>query len=119
MVEHLREPSVVPVPGGKVIHEWFGRVRTDDTAASVAHMRAPAGWAEPAQVPEFDELTLVLRGAVRVEHEGGVIDAGAGEAVLSRAGERVRYSVPADAGDTEYVAICVPAFGPDLANRED
>ena len=119
MVEHLRDPSVVPVPGGKVIHEWFGRVRTGDSAASVAHMTAPSGWTEPPQVPQFDELTLVLRGTVRVEHDSGVIEANAGEAVLSRAGERIRYSVPDEAEETEYVAICVPAFGPDLANRED
>ncbi len=117
MPTHLPRPSRIPVPGGKVIEEYVGRAATATTNASVAQMRSPAGWTEPAQTPEFDEVTLVLRGAVRVEHDGGVIDVRAGEAVLTRAGERVRYSTPEPAG-AEYVAICVPAFTVDLVHRE-
>jgi len=105
------------VSGGKVIDEYVGRAATATTTASVARMRSPAGWTEPAQTPEFDEVTLVLRGTVRVEHEGGVLDVRAGEAVLTRAGERVRYSTP-DPDGTEYVAVCVPAFGAELVHRE-
>lgn len=104
--------------GGKVIDEYVGRAATATTAASVARMRSPAGWTEPAQTPEFDEVTLVLRGTVRVEHEGGVLDVRAGEAVLTRAGERVRYSTP-DPDGAEYVAVCVPAFTPALAHRHE
>jgi ethanolamine utilization protein EutQ (cupin superfamily) len=117
MPTHLPLPTRIPVPGGKVIEEYVGRVSTATTTASVAQMRSPAGWTEPAQTPDFDEVTLVLRGSVRVEHEGGVIDVRAGEAVLTRAGERVRYSTPEPAG-AEYVAICVPAFTVDLVHRE-
>jgi ethanolamine utilization protein EutQ (cupin superfamily) len=116
MPEHLPRPTRIPVPGGKQIEEYVGRVNSGTEAASVARMRSPAGWDEPAQTPEFDEVTLVLSGTVRVEHDGGVLEVAAGEAVLTRAGERVRYSTPDGA---EYVALCVPAFSPDLAHRDE
>ena len=105
----------MPVPGGKLIDEYVGRASTGTQGVSVAHMRSPAGWEEPGQRPEFDEITLVLSGAVHVEHDGGVLEVGAGQAVLTRAGERVRYTTPQGA---EYVAVCLPAFAPDTVNRE-
>jgi len=117
MPELVVDPVRIPVPGGKVIDEYVGRVRTGTSAVSVARMAAPAGWEEPAQTPEFDEVTLVLSGSVRVEHDGGVLEVAAGQAVLTRAGERVRYSVGPDGAD--YVAVCVPAFAPGSAGRED
>ncbi len=95
-----------------------GRVNSGETAVSVAHMVAPGGWEEPAQAPEFDEYTLVLRGTVRLEHPAGVTDVHAGQAVVTRAGERVRYSTP-DGDGAEYVAICLPAFAPELSGREN
>jgi ethanolamine utilization protein EutQ (cupin superfamily) len=79
-------------------------------------MRSPAGWVEPGQRPEFDEYTLVLGGALRVEHEAGELEVAAGQAVLARAGEWVRYSTPEGA---EYVAVCVPAFSPDTVHRDE
>jgi len=114
--EHVAVPERIPVPGGKVIEEYVGRVRTGTAAVSVALMTAPGGWEEPAQTPEFDEITLVLAGLVRVEHAGGALDVRAGQAVLTHAGEQVRYSTPEPAG-ARYVAICLPAFAPDLAHR--
>jgi mannose-6-phosphate isomerase-like protein (cupin superfamily) len=118
MPQHIAAPTTIPVPGGKQIDEYVGRVNSGTGAVSVARMTAPGGWAEPAQTPEFDEVTLVLRGLVRVEHDGGSIDVHPGEAVLTRAGERIRYTTPDPAG-ADYVAICVPAFAPELVNRED
>lgn len=118
MPQHITSPTTIPVPGGKVIDEYVGRVSSGTGAVSVARMSAPGGWAEPAQTPEFDEVTLVLRGTVRVEHDGGAIDVRAGEAVLTRAGERVRYTTPDPAG-ADYVAVCVPAFAPVAVHRED
>jgi mannose-6-phosphate isomerase-like protein (cupin superfamily) len=116
---HLIESATkIPVPGGKIIEEYVGRVNSGDEAVSIAHMIAPAGWEEPAQVPGFDEYTLVLRGCVRVEYAGGVLDVRAGQAVVTRAGERVRYTTSATSDGAEYVAVCLPAFAPDLANRE-
>ncbi len=116
MPELVSSPVRVPVPGGKLIDEYVGRASTGSEAVSVAHMRSPAGWEEPAQAPAFDEVTLVLQGAVHVEHDGGVLEVGAGQAVLTRAGERVRYTTP---GGAEYVAVCLPAFSPDTVNREE
>jgi quercetin dioxygenase-like cupin family protein len=109
-------PTRIPVPGGKVIDEYVGRVTSGTAAVSVAHMQAPPGWSEPAQTPEFDEVTLVLRGSVVVEHDDGRIEVSAGQAVITRSGERVRYLVGDDGA--EYVAVCLPAFDPDLAHRD-
>jgi quercetin dioxygenase-like cupin family protein len=116
MAELIAAPTRIPVPGGKVIKEYVGRVTSGEAAVSVAHMVAPPGWSEPFQQPDFDEVTLVLRGTVRVEHPGGVTDVAAGQAVVTRRGERVRYST-LDA-ETEYVAVCLPAFAPNLAHRD-
>ncbi len=113
----IEAPVRVPVPGGKIIDEYAGRPSTGSAGVSVARMQAPPGWDEPAQTPEFDEITVVLTGDVVVEHDGGEIIVTSGQAVLTRAGERVRYRVgPAGA---DYVAVCVPAFAPELAHRED
>jgi ethanolamine utilization protein EutQ (cupin superfamily) len=117
MPQLIAAPTRIPVPGGKVIDEYVGRVTSSTSAVSVAHMKAPAGWEEPAQTPDFDEVTLVLSGLVRVEHDGGVLEVGAGQAVLTTAGEKVRYSVGEQGA--EYVAVCLPAFDPDLANRDE
>jgi quercetin dioxygenase-like cupin family protein len=115
--ELIASPSRVAAAGTrpKLIDEVVGRVNTGTTAMSVAHMRSPAGWVEPGQRPEFDEVTYVLSGAVRVEHEGGTIEVAAGQAVLTRAGEWVRYATPEGA---EYIAVCVPAFSPDTVHRD-
>ena len=118
-------PQLIPSPvtieaagtGGKLIREHVGRVATGDSGLSVARMTSPAGWSEPGQRPEFDECTLVLRGMMRVEHEGGVLDVRAGQAVVARRGEWVRYSTPESEG-ADYVAVCVPAFSPDTVHRE-
>ena len=116
MPVHVTTPTVVPGIGEKVIRELVGRVNTGTEGVSVARMTSPAGWTEPAQTPAFDEITVVLEGGVVVEHDGGTITVGPGEAVLARAGERVRYSTPDGA---EYVAICVPAFSRDTAHRDE
>lgn len=116
MPELLTTPVRIPVPGGKIIDEHVGAASTGEKAVSVAHMIAPAGWDEPAQTPEFDEITVVLKGEVRVEHADGVTSVVAGQSVVTRKGERVRYTV-GDEG-AEYIAVCLPAFSPDLVHRE-
>jgi quercetin dioxygenase-like cupin family protein len=115
--EVIPEPARIPVPGGKVIDEYVGRVATPGAALSVARMSAPAGWTEPGQTPEFDEVTLVLSGSVVVEHAGGAVEVRAGQAVVTRAGEWVRYAAGPDGA--EYVAVCTPAFSPELAHRDE
>ena len=113
----IAAPARIPVPGSKIIDEYVGRVNSSTSAASVAHMRSPAGWSEPGQTPEFDEFTIVLRGTMRVEHRDGVIDVRAGQAVIAHKGEWVRYSTP-DPEGAEYVAVCVPAFSVDTVKRD-
>ncbi len=120
MPRHVPAATRVAAAGQppKLIDEYVGRVTTGDDAVSIAHMRSPAGWREPAQTPAFDEYTLVLRGCLRVEHDGGALDVRAGEAVIVRAGERVRYGSPFEEG-AEYVAVCLPAFTLEGAKREE
>ena len=115
MPQLIAAPTLIPVPGNKIIEEYIGRVNSGETQTSVAHMRSPAGWSEPGQRPEFDEFTVVLQGLMRVEHEAGVTDVAAGQAIIARKGEWVRYSTPEGA---EYVAICVPAFSPETVHRD-
>jgi mannose-6-phosphate isomerase-like protein (cupin superfamily) len=99
----------------KVIEEFAGRASGGEERVSIARMRSPAGWSEPGQRPEFDEYTVVLSGSLRVDGESGGLEVGAGQGVLVRAGEWVRYSTPAGA---EYVAVCLPAFSPDTVHRD-
>jgi mannose-6-phosphate isomerase-like protein (cupin superfamily) len=101
----------------KLIDEYVGLVNSKTSAASVAHMRSPGGWQEPGQTPDFDEFTVVLRGVLRVEHRDGSLDVHAGQAVISRGGEWVRYSTPGADG-AEYIAVCVPAFSMDTVHRD-
>jgi quercetin dioxygenase-like cupin family protein len=117
MPQLIDSPSRVEAAGTqpKLIDEFVGRVNTGDERISVARMRSPAGWEEPGQRPEFDEYTIVLDGALHVEHDGGTLEVRAGQAVLAKAGEWVRYSTP---GGAEYVAVCLPAFSPATVNRD-
>jgi mannose-6-phosphate isomerase-like protein (cupin superfamily) len=101
----------------KLIEEYIGRVNSGTAAVSVAHMHSPAGWTEPGQAPEFDEFTVVLRGTLRIEHTDGSMDITAGQAVVARRGEWVRYSTPESEG-AEYIAVCLPAFSPDTVHRD-
>lgn len=116
----IESPSRIEAAGTKpkIIDEYVGRANTGEGRLSVAHMRSPAGWEEPGQRPEFDEYTVVLKGAVHVEHEGGTIVVDAGQAVLTRAGEWIRYATPGAEG-AEYIAICLPAFSPATVHRDE
>jgi len=118
MPELIAGPTTIPVPGGKRIDEYVGRANTNETRLSIAHMRSPSGWSEPGQTPAFDEWTLVLQGTMRVEHKDGVMDVNAGQAVITRAGEWIRYSTPAADG-CEYIAVCLPAFAIDTVHRDE
>jgi mannose-6-phosphate isomerase-like protein (cupin superfamily) len=118
-------PTLIPSPTRieaagnkpKLIDEYVGRVNNQEERLSVAHMRSPGGWVEPGQRPEFDEYTVVLRGSLRVEFEGGALDVAAGQGVLTKAGEWVRYSTPGEEG-AEYIAVCLPAFAPGTVHRD-
>ena len=118
MPRHITGATRIVVPGDppKQIDELVGRVNTNTDGVSIARMVAPPGWEESAQTPAFDEYTVVLRGLVRVEYDGGSVDVRAGEAIVTHAGERVRYSTPVEGA--EYIAVCLPAFSPETANRD-
>jgi mannose-6-phosphate isomerase-like protein (cupin superfamily) len=120
MPQFIENPSRVEAAGTKpkLIDEFVGRVNTGEERLSVARMNSPEGWVEPGQRPDFDEWTLVLDGTLTVEHEAGSVDVRAGQAILVRGGEWVRYSTPY-AGGAEYVAVCLPAFSPDTVHRDD
>lgn len=113
----LPSPAVIDVPGGKVINEHVGRVATGHETVSVAHMVAPAGWSEPAQRPQFEEVTVVLRGTVLVEHDAGTTAVETGQCIITEPGERVRYSCGPEGA--EYLAVCLPAFSPETVGREE
>jgi quercetin dioxygenase-like cupin family protein len=115
----LAQPTRIQSAGNKpkLIDEYIGRVNSKTESASVAQMRSPGGWMEPGQTPAFDEFTIVLRGLLRVEHQGGWLDVSAGQAVIAHAGEWVRYSTPHEDG-AEYIAVCVPAFSMDSVHRD-
>jgi quercetin dioxygenase-like cupin family protein len=120
MPKLIAAPSVVQAAGTKPkrIEEYAGRVSSGHTEISVARMRSPSGWEEPGQRPEFEEITIVLRGLVRVEHERGVLEVRAGQAVVTAPGEWIRYSTPEEDG-AEYIAVCLPAFSPATVHRDD
>jgi mannose-6-phosphate isomerase-like protein (cupin superfamily) len=115
----IAAPTVVAAAGNKPkrIEEYAGRVNSGHSSVSVARMVSPDGWVEPGQRPAFEEITVVLRGMLRVEHEQGTTDVRAGQAIVAHPGEWVRYSSP-EPGGAEYVAICVPAFSMDTVHRD-
>lgn len=115
----IEKPTVIEAAGNKPkkIEEFVGRVNSGTESVSIARMTSPEGWVEPGQTPEFDEYTLVLRGALRVTTKSGVVDVHAGQAIIVAAGEWVQYSSP-HADGAEYVAVCQPAFSPDTVKRD-
>ena len=120
MSRHIPQPTRIQAAGNKpkVIEEFIGRVNSGTAALSIARMVSPPGWVDPGQSPEFDEYTVVLKGALRITTgEGRVFDVAAGEAFIASAGDWVQYSTPGTEG-AEYIAVCLPAFSPDTVHRE-
>jgi mannose-6-phosphate isomerase-like protein (cupin superfamily) len=116
----IPKPTVIDCVGTKPkqIQEFAGRVNSGHSSVSVARMVSPSGWQEPGQRPAFEEITVVLKGLLRVEHETGVLEVKAGEGVVASPGEWVRYSTPGPEG-AEYVAVCLPAFSPEIVHRDE
>jgi mannose-6-phosphate isomerase-like protein (cupin superfamily) len=120
MARLIEKPTIVQAAGNKpkVIEEFIGRVNSATAGVSIARMKSPGGWIEPGQTPRFDEYTVVLRGTLRVTTKSGDLDVQAGQAVITPAGEWVKYSTPGDDG-AEYVAVCLPAFSPATVHRDE
>lgn len=101
----------------KIIEEFAGRVNSGHAQVSVAQMKSPEGWIEPGQTPEFEEITVVLKGTLRVTHRDGFFDVREGQGVVTSPGEWIQYSTPLPGG-AEYIAVCLPAFSPDTVHRD-
>ena len=114
------KPTQIESAGNKpkIIQEFIGHVNSRTAGVSVAKMRSPSGWVEPGQTPEFDEYTVVLAGSLRVESKESVLNVTAGQAVMTHAGEWVRYSTLHPDG-AEYIAVCLPAFSPQTVHRDE
>lgn len=119
MANLIKNPSIIKAAGsgGKIIEEFFGRVNSDTSEVSIAHMKSPQGWSEPGQSPEFNEYTVVLKGSIKVETNGTEFIISEGQAIMTEKNEWVRYSTPFEGG-AEYIAVCIPAFSPEAVHRE-
>lgn len=120
MVQKITSPSVIRAAGNKPkrIEEFVGRVNSKTGEVSIARMTSPQGWVEPAQTPEFDEYTVVLKGTLSVRVHDRIFEVKAGEAIMIEKNETVQYSTPYEGG-AEYIAVCLPAFSPDTVHRDE
>jgi len=120
MPTKLNSPTIIKSVGNKpkIIHEYIGLINSKTNDVSIAHMKSPGGWQEPGQQPDFDEYTIVLDGSLKVETENNTLFVNKGEAIITYAGEWVRYSTP-EAKGAKYIAVCMPAFTPETVNRDE
>ena len=119
MAKLIEQPSIIQAQGNKPkrIEEFFGNVNTKTPELSIARMTSPEGWQEPGQTPDFDEYTLVLEGSLRVETKEETLTVKAGQGILTRKGDWVRYSTP-EPGGAVYIAVCLPGFSPETVHRD-
>jgi len=119
MTKFIQSPSISKAAGNvpKIIEEYFGRVNSNTQRLSIARMKSPEGWVEPGQTPEFEEYTVVVKGTLRVTTKNGSFNVDEGQAVIAEKGEWIQYSTPFTGG-AEYVAVCIPAFSPDIVHRD-
>ena len=120
MTKIIKKPTEIKAHGNKpkIIQEFIGRMNSNTENVSIAKMNSPEGWTEPGQTPEFDEYTFVLNGTLHVKTKKESFDVKAGEAFVASKGEWVQYST-LHSGGAEYVAVCVPAFSPELVHRDE
>lgn len=116
MVHKVAHGTLFPREDGKVIDERFGVLNTQSDAFSLAHMLAPAAWREPAQIAEFDEVVIVVRGTLSVEVESKKLAIEAGETCMIEKNTRVVYSNASQEYECEYWSLCMPAFRPERTN---
>ena len=119
MARKISKPTLIKAAGNKPkqIAEYIGKVNSNTDELSIAKMKSPQGWVEPGQKPEFNEYTVVLKGKLKIKLIDREIDISAGEAIIIERGEWVQYSSPYEGG-AEYFAVCLPAFSPDIVNRD-
>jgi mannose-6-phosphate isomerase-like protein (cupin superfamily) len=119
MAKFIKAPSIIKAAGNKekIIKEYFGHVNSNTAEVSIAHMKSPEGWVEPGQCPEFNEYTVVLKGKLLITTRNEEFVITKGQGIMTAKDEWVRYSSPYKGG-AEYIAVCLPAFSPDLVKRD-
>ena len=119
MPQLIKSPSIIKAAGTveKLIQEFFGKVNSKSSDISIARMTSPYGWEEPGQCPEFDEYTIMLKGNLKIKTKTEEYILTEGQAIMISKNEWVQYSSPFCDG-AEYIAICVPAFSPELVHRD-
>jgi mannose-6-phosphate isomerase-like protein (cupin superfamily) len=120
MAQLIKSPSIIKAAGNKekIIKEFFGHVNSKTSEVSIAHMKSPEGWSEPGQSPKFNEYTLVLKGKLSITTKNEEFEVSEGQGIMTEKDEWVRYSTPFEGG-AEYIAVCLPAFSPELVHRDD
>jgi mannose-6-phosphate isomerase-like protein (cupin superfamily) len=120
MAQLIKSPSIIKAAGTmeKIIREFFGHVNSKTSEVSIAHMKSPEGWSEPGQTPKFNEYTVVLKGKLRINTKDEEFEVSEGQGIMTEKDEWVRYSTPFEGG-AEYIAVCLPAFSPELVHRDD
>jgi len=120
MVQLISNPAIIKAAGNKekIIKEFFGGVNSKTSEVSIAMMKSPQGWEEPGQCPEFNEYTVVLKGSLKIKTRKQVYIVSEGMGILTTSNEWVQYSSPFEGG-AEYIAICLPAFSPDIVHRDN
>jgi mannose-6-phosphate isomerase-like protein (cupin superfamily) len=120
MAQLIKSPSIIKAAGTKekIIKEFFGHVNSKTSEVSIAHMKSPEGWSEPGQTPKFNEYTVVLKGKLRINTKDEEFEVSEGQGIMTEKDEWVRYSTPFEGG-AEYIAVCLPAFSPELVHRDD
>jgi quercetin dioxygenase-like cupin family protein len=119
MAKLIKSPSIIKAAGNKekIIQEFFGHVNSGTEEVSIAKMTSPEGWVEPGQSPGFNEYTVVLKGKLLIKTKSETFEINEGQGIFTSKDEWVQYSTPFEGG-AEYIAVCVPAFSPDLVNRD-
>ena len=116
----IKGPATIDAWGDPpiMIQEFIGQVNTGHSHVSIARLQSNKSWEEPGQTPEFDEYTVVLRGTLCVKSRRRSYEVKQGQAIIVPKGEWVQYSTPYEGG-AEYMAVCLPAFTPQTAHRDD
>ena len=119
MALFIKEPTIVKAAGNKekIIKEFFGNVTSKTSEVSIARMKSPEGWEEPGQCPKFNEYTVVLKGKLKITTKNEEFVVSEGQGIMTSEDEWVRYSTPFEGG-AEYIAVCLPAFSPDIVFRD-
>ena len=120
MAQFIKSPSIVKAAGTreKIIKEFFGHVNSKTDEVSIAHMNSPEGWIEPGQLPKFNEYTVVLKGKLKITTRNEEFEVSEGQGIMTEKDEWVQYSTPFKGG-AEYIAVCLPAFSPEIVHRDD